>query len=210
MRRLLYVMPICSYKRTISTERPSRTPIVMLKGRCALAERKDLRTTTPKANHTKPQPIATTKNRPAIHEACATALPSDTKYVLVALRLTNQDFGFNHWNENAPRKPTGFPSCALSVYGTVPIRHASQTRNAAPDHRRRPSTIGFKRMTVPSPSPTTNIISPMPAPTPRRHGMPRATPATAPVAVNIILLGPGVIAATVAKVTNAIACSAVI
>jgi malonyl CoA-acyl carrier protein transacylase len=49
----------------------------------------------------------------------------------------------------------------------------------------------------------------MPRVTPSRHGSPRHTPAFAPAAVSITLLGPGVTAATTPKIRNATACSVV-
>ncbi len=52
-------------------------------------------------------------------------------------------------------------------------------------------------------------MSPMPTMTPSRHGSPRRTPAFAPAAVSMTLLGPGVTAATTAKSRNATACSVV-
>src|SRR5262249_54884873 len=45
---------------------------------------------------------------------------------------------------------------------------------------------------------------------PSRHGRPLTTPARAPAAVNMMLLGPGVMAATIAKRTNATARSVVV
>src|SRR3954454_7246103 len=50
----------------------------------------------------------------------------------------------------------------------------------------------------------------MPASTPKRQGNPRTTPAFAPAAVSITLLGPGVTAATKAKTRNEYACSGLI
>jgi hypothetical protein len=50
----------------------------------------------------------------------------------------------------------------------------------------------------------------MPVETPRRQGRPLTTPAFAPAAVSMTLLGPGVTAATTAKRTNATTCSLVV
>ena len=53
-------------------------------------------------------------------------------------------------------------------------------------------------------------MSPMPVATPKRHGSPFRTPAFAPAAVSMMLLGPGVMAATTAKRRNATICSLVV
>src|SRR4030095_8200400 len=53
-------------------------------------------------------------------------------------------------------------------------------------------------------------MSPIPVATPRRQGSPRSTPALAPAAVSMMLLGPGVTAATTAKRRNAAPCSVVV
>ena len=53
-------------------------------------------------------------------------------------------------------------------------------------------------------------MSPMPVATPKRHGSPRRSPAFAPAAVTMTLLGPGVTAATTAKRRNARSCSVVV
>lgn len=52
-------------------------------------------------------------------------------------------------------------------------------------------------------------MSAMPVVTPKRHGSPRRMPAFAPAVVTITLLGPGVTAATTAKIRKATACSVV-
>src|SRR6188474_3895087 len=92
----------------------------------------------------------------------------------------------------------------------VAIFHDSQSRKAAPPQWRVLSTRGFLRTRLPSPRGTRNIMSPMPVVTPNRHGSPFRTPAFAPAAVSMILLGPGVIAATTANRKNATTCSVVV
>jgi len=53
-------------------------------------------------------------------------------------------------------------------------------------------------------------MSPIPVVTPSRHGIPLRTPACAPAAVSMMLLGPGVTAATTAKRRNATTRSVVV
>src|SRR5215213_1480740 len=52
-------------------------------------------------------------------------------------------------------------------------------------------------------------MSPIPLATPKRHGTPRTTPTVAPRDASMLLLGPGVMAATNANRTNATTCSVV-
>src|SRR5881296_2572977 len=92
----------------------------------------------------------------------------------------------------------------------VAIFHDSQSRNAAPPQWSALSTRGRSRTRLPSPSGTTNIMAPMPVATPNRQGRPLRTPACAPAAVSMMLLGPGVTAATTAKRRNATICSVVV
>src|SRR6266446_2563715 len=92
----------------------------------------------------------------------------------------------------------------------VAIFHDIQRRAAAPPQWSAFSTRGFWRTTLPSPSGTRNIIRPMPVMTPSRHGSPLSTPAFAPAAVSMMLLGPGVTAATTVKRRNATARSVVV
>ena len=70
-------------------------------------------------------------------------------------------------------------------------------------------SVGAPRITLPRPKATTNIITAMPRPTPRRHPRPRRTPTCAPVAISKTLLGPGVPAAATEKRKNATAWSRV-
>ena len=88
-------------------------------------------------------------------------------------------------------KPTGRLSGSESMRLDVAIFHDSQRRKAAPAQLSALSTSGFLRMRLPRPSGTTNIISPIPAVTPTRHGSPLTTPPLAPAAVSMTLLGPG-------------------
>src|SRR5204863_2518434 len=92
----------------------------------------------------------------------------------------------------------------------VAIFHDSQSRNAAPPQWSALRTRGCSRTRLPSPSGTTNIMTPMPVVTPSRQGRPLRTPACAPAAVSMMLLGPGVTAATTAKRRNATICSVVV
>src|SRR5437879_2153578 len=92
----------------------------------------------------------------------------------------------------------------------VAIFHDIQSSTAAPPQWSAFSTRGFWRTMLPSPSGTRNIIRPMPTMTPSRHGSPLSTPAFAPAAVSMMLLGPGVIAATRVKRRNATARSVVV
>src|SRR5881628_21595 len=92
----------------------------------------------------------------------------------------------------------------------VAIFHDSQSRNAAPPQWSALSTRGRSSTRLPSPSGTTNIMAPMPVATPNRQGRPLRTPACAPAAVSMMLLGPGVTAATTAKRRNATICSVVV
>src|SRR5262249_35608512 len=92
----------------------------------------------------------------------------------------------------------------------VAILQDSQSRTAAPPQLRALSSNGCVRTTLPRPSGTRNIMRPMPVVTPNRHGSPLTTPACAPAAVSMTLLGPGVTAATTANRRNATTCSAVI
>jgi hypothetical protein len=85
----------------------------------------------------------------------------------------------------------------------VAIFHESQSRTAAPLQWSARSTPGRPTTRLPSPSGTRNIMTPMPVVTPSRHGRPRRIPTCAPVAVSMMLLGPGVTAATTAKTRNA-------
>src|SRR3989441_2942189 len=75
---------------------------------------------------------------------------------------------------------------------------------------RQPQDQGCSRTRLPSPSGTTNIMTPMLVVTPSRQGRPLRTPACAPAAVSMMLLGPGVTAATTAKRRTATICSVVI
>src|SRR5919106_6850338 len=90
------------------------------------------------------------------------------------------------------------------------IFHDSHSRNAAPPQWSALRTRGCSRTRLPSPSGTTNIMTPMPVVTPSRQGRPPRTPACAPAAVSMMLLGPGVTAATTAKRRNATICSVVV
>src|SRR5437870_10495421 len=92
----------------------------------------------------------------------------------------------------------------------VAILHDSQSKNAAPPQLSVLSTREWVRTRLPSPSGTRNIMRPMPVVTPRRQGTPFRTPAWAPAAVSMTLLGPGVTAATTAKRRNARTCSVVV
>src|SRR5438552_14348868 len=85
----------------------------------------------------------------------------------------------------------------------VAIFHESQRRKPAPPHLSVFSRSGFPRTKLPSPNGTRNIMRPMPVVTPRRQGSPFRTPSFTPAAVSMMLLGPGVIAATTAKRRNA-------
>src|SRR5437762_6537250 len=92
----------------------------------------------------------------------------------------------------------------------VAIFHDSQSRNAAPPQWSALRTRGCSRTRLPSPSGTTNSKTPRPVVTPSRQGRPLRTPACAPAAVSMMLLGPGVTAATTAKRRNATICSVVV
>src|SRR5712692_463540 len=92
----------------------------------------------------------------------------------------------------------------------VAIFHDSQRRTAAPPQWSAVRTTGCARTRLPSPRGTTNIMTPMPVVTPSRQGRPLRAPAWAPAAVNMMLLGPGVTAATTAKRRNATICSDVV
>ena len=61
----------------------------------------------------------------------------------------------------------------------------------------------------PRPSALQNSNDPIPTDAPSTQGKPRHTPAADPVATIIVLLGPGVIAATILKIRKAIAWSGV-
>src|SRR5262249_31581937 len=106
-------------------------------------------------------------------------------------------------------KPTGFFPAAASAGPEVAIFQLSHRRKAATIQLAALSTPGWLNTTRPRPKATTNIIAPMPRPTPSRHGSPRRTPTPAPVAVRRRLLGPGVPAAATAKSRNATTCSGV-
>src|SRR5580765_5738916 len=92
----------------------------------------------------------------------------------------------------------------------VAIFHESQRRKTAPPQLSAFSATGYRSTTLPSPSGTRNIMRPMPLATPRRHGSPCRRPTFAPAAVSMMLLGPGVTAATTAKRRNATTCSVVV
>src|SRR2546421_7477024 len=92
----------------------------------------------------------------------------------------------------------------------IAIFHDSQDRTAAPPQLRALSSRACLRTRLPRPSGTRNIMSPMPVATPKRQGSPFRTPACAPAAVSMMLLGPGVRAATTAKSRKAATCSVVI
>src|SRR3954452_14333728 len=99
----------------------------------------------------------------------------------------------------------------VAVLGpAVAIFHDSQRRKPMPHHLRPCNMRGLSRTRLPNPKATRNIITPIPMATPARQGSPRTTPTLAPVDVRIRLLGPGVMAATIANRRKAIACSAVI
>src|SRR5205807_10388443 len=83
-------------------------------------------------------------------------------------------------------------------------------RNAAPPHLRVLRATGCARTRLPSPDSTRTIMRPMPAVTPNRQGSPLSTPACAPAAVSMMLLGPGVPAATTVNRRNATIRSAVV
>src|SRR5262245_15250548 len=89
----------------------------------------------------------------------------------------------------------------------VAIRHDNHSRNATPPQWSALRISGCPSTRLPSPSGTTNIMMPIPVVTPSRHGRPRRTPACAPAVVSMMLLGPGVAAATKAKSRNATTCS---
>src|SRR5881397_359881 len=92
----------------------------------------------------------------------------------------------------------------------VAILHDSQSKNAAPPQLSVLSSRGCLRTRLPRPSGTRNIMRPMPVVTPNRQGRPFRTPAWAPAAVSMMLLGPGVTAATTAKRRKAVTCSVVV
>src|SRR5256886_13435425 len=92
----------------------------------------------------------------------------------------------------------------------VAIFHDSQSRTAAPPQLSALSSRGCLRTRLPSPSGMRNIMRPMPVVTPSRQGNPFKTPACAPAAVSMMLLGPGVTAATTANRRNAMICSVVV
>src|SRR5262245_32888765 len=92
----------------------------------------------------------------------------------------------------------------------VAIFHDSQSRNAAPPQLSPLSRSGCWRTRLPSPSGTRNIMTAMPVVTPSRHGSPLRMPPCAPAAVSMMLLGPGVTAATTAKRRKATTCSVVV
>src|SRR5262245_33315555 len=136
--------------------------------------------------------------------------PSALRNVPAALALTSHDFGLIHWNAAAPPYPTGLPPVSDSSRRELAIFHESHSSTAAPPQWSALSTPALLSTRLPSPSGTRNIMAPIPVTTPRRHGSPRSTPAFAPAAVSMILLGPGVIAATTAKRRNATARSVVV
>src|SRR5262245_64228386 len=190
-------------------DRASNAPITMLN---VLSRRSLWRrcwTLAPNASHTKPLGnAARTKSAPS-DPACPIGLPAWLlRKVPAALALTSHDFGLTHWNTAAPTYPTGsLPRSASMRLRDVAIFHDSQSRTAAPPQLRPFTRNGCSRTRLPRPSGTRNIMRPMPVETPRRQGSPLLTPACAPAAVSMMLLGPGVTAATSAKRKNAVTCS---
>src|SRR5262245_27416375 len=92
----------------------------------------------------------------------------------------------------------------------VAIFHDSQSRKAAPPQWSASRAGRCVKMRLPNPSGTRNIMAAMPVVTPRRQGTPRRTPTLAPAVVSMMLLGPGVMAATTAKRRKGTACSFVV
>src|SRR5262245_8847979 len=196
--------------RTI--DRARSAPMTMLK---ALSRRRPWRTcwaAAPNASHMKQLGTAASRKRPPREAACKAGLPASTlRKVDAALALTSHDFGLTHWKTRAPRYPTGcFAGVASMRREDVAIFHDSQSRTAAPPQLRALSSRGYSRTRLPRPSGTRNIMRPMPVATPKRQGSPPRTPECAPAAGSMMLLGPGVTAATTAKRRKAAICSVVI
>src|SRR6516225_11818631 len=191
--------------RTI--DRASRAPMVILKILMLRRLPRMRWTAAPNANHRKQLGNAARTNSPPREAACMTALPASAlRKVPAAAALTSQAFGLTHWKAAAPRNPTGFRSGRESMPpDEVAIFHDSQSKKAAPLPLSVQSRNGCWRMRLPSPNGTINIMRPMPVITPSRLGRPRRIPPCAPTAVSIVLLGPGVTAATMAKRRNATA-----
>src|SRR5215510_8299416 len=111
----------------------------------------------------------------------------------------------------APTYPTGcLPGIASMGLEDVAIFHDSQSSTVAPPQLRDWRRRGYLRTRLPRPSGTRNIMRPMPVATPRRQGSPFQTPECAPAAVSMMLLGPGVMAATTAKRRKAATCSLIV
>src|SRR6478752_3769037 len=101
-------------------------------------------------------------------------------------------------------KPTAFPLLISDARPAVAIFHASQSRNAAPHQFNTLRSVGWLMTSWPRPSALQNSNDPIPTDAPSAQGKPRHTPAADPVATIIVLLGPGVIAATILKIRKAI------
>src|SRR5262245_56265427 len=118
---------------------------------------------------------------------------------------TSQPLGLIHWNAAAPKKPTVFAALASEMRPALAIFHASHSRNAAPTQFNALRSIGCATTTWPSPRALQKSNVAIPAEAPSTQGRPRHHPAADALATIMVLLGPGVMAATNAKTRNAAA-----
>src|SRR5215207_6761960 len=202
-------IPYYQMKRTIDAA--SSAAMARLKVVQERSVRSQRCTEEPKASQRRPLGrAARLKRKPnAADGERAPAAPAWGK-VRPALHLPHQALGLAHCSAAACQNPTTGAPWAASSWRDVAICQDNQSRKAMPNHLTAVSSTALPRTRLPNPAPAAKTILPMPSEAPKRQGRPRITPTAAPVEVRMMLLGPGVTAATTAKSRKARSWSGVI